>query len=62
MSIMHSALDYKPVIYFEEFILDIYFEEFSMDIVVSQQTALTEKMHCREQFSRTASEYSAIVL
>ena len=24
-------------------------------------SALTEKMHCREQFSRTASEYSAIV-
>ena len=30
-----------PVIYFEEFIMDIYFEEFSMDIVVSQQTVQT---------------------
>ena len=29
---MHSALDYEPLIYFEEFIMDIYFEEFSMDI------------------------------
>ena len=29
--------------------------------IYSINTALTEKMHCREQFLQTASEYSAIV-
>ena len=41
-----------------------HYEKIGYNINVLQQTAclpLRKKMHCREQFSRTASEYSAIV-